>query len=588
MSQQVGTVTAVQSERRGVIATAWVGTSMSVVNAADLDREGGDLSPDDGQTLYAYTGVTDGASELDPDVVTMADEAPDGWPVETVDPDTGETIPAEVRLDCWPERLDVTAMVDLGDGETVPCVVPHSLRPLLVDGVREDGARETVTATRVSGVWTVADVPGKRAVIEGTTIATPSLTSVPRTQITGSTLEVVRSDGEDGEVVTTSLGGEDEDHIQIFGTDGQLRGGIDSDGVGTFSSVQTPTVLLDGDDVRELINAMSWGYAAGHIFTADAGPIGQTEKTICDVQFTAIPGRKYKITFNASCDIPAGSRFIPYFRISAGADGASTAPQPTVSSQSLGNGIFPPLAYADPNNPAAPIMYSMPWTPDSLGITQPTAVRVGLSALLQYKGVSTLHKNTGYFEITDMGSRYQGVFLDGNFSSGAVTTVTQYFQPEWTTVWRNGTSQPGVVTPQQGYATRALGVGHPAGMWYTMVKFPDAMRQFMAGAQKISDVSLWTNSYDCMNASGFVPRLSWHAQSTSPTSPVGSGDFDLRNLPKGAVRWNQLPSGAWSNIQSGAYLGLTFGLRTGQDAKYAGCFSITDGAPGAFRVTVTK
>jgi hypothetical protein len=215
-------------------------------------------------------------------------------------------------------------------------------------------------------------------------------------------------------------------------------------------------------------------------------------------------------------------------------------------------------------------------------------VRIGLSALLQYKGVSTLHKNTGYFEITDMGSRYQGIFADGNFGSGTVATMTQYFQPEWTTVWRNGTSQPGVVTPQQGYATRALGVGHPAGMWYTMVKFPDAMRTFMAGAQKISDVSLWTNCYDCMDSSGFIPRLSWHAKSTSPTEPVGSFDFNLSNLPKGAVRWSQMPPAAWPSIQSGTYQGITFGLRVGQDAKYAGCFSITDGAPGAFRVTVTK
>jgi uncharacterized RmlC-like cupin family protein len=587
MAQQVGTVTAVQSERRGVIATSWTGTQMSVVNAADLDREGGTLSPDGGQTTYAYTAVTDGATDDAPDTVTMADAAPAEWPTAFTDPETGDVIPAEVRLDVWPERLDVTAMVDLGDGETIPAVVPHSLRPLLVDGVREPGMGETVQLARVAGVWTVSDVPGKRAVVEGTKVAVPDTHSLPRAEMDDASFTVYKDDGEGGAVATTILGG-DRDQLQIFGTDGVLRGGIDQDGVVVGSSVQTPQVLLDGDDVRGLIDAMSWGYTAGHIFTADAGPIGQTEKIICDVQFTAIPGRKYKITFNASCDIPAGSRFIPYFRISAGEDGASTAPQPTVSSQSLGNGIFPPLAYADPTNPAAPVMYSMPWTPDSLGITQPTAVRIGLSALLQYKGVSTLHKNTGYFEITDMGSRYKGVFADGNFGSGAVTTVTQYFQPEWTTVWRNGTSQPGVVTPQQGYATRALGVGHPGGMWYTMVKFPDAMRAFMAGAQKISDVSLWTNSYDCMNASGFVPRLSWHAQSTSPTGPVGSGDFDLRNLPKGAVRWNQLPSGAWSNIQSGAYLGLTFGLRTGQDAKYAGCFSITDGAPGAFRVTVTK
>lgn len=586
MSQQVGTVTAVQSERRGVIATSWVGTQLSVVNAADLDREGGQLSPDDGQTLYAYAGVTDGVSELDPDVVAMADIAPDDWPTDTTDPETGDVIPAEVALDVWPERLDVTAMVDLGDGETVPCVVPHSLRPLLVDGVREPGVGETVTATRVSGVWTVADVPGKRAVIEGTTIATPSLTSVPRTQISGSTLEVVRSDGEDGEVVTTSLGGEDEDHIQIFGTDGVLRGGIDQDGVVVGTSVQTPQVLLDGDDVRGLIDAMSWGYAAGHNFVADSGTIGQTETPIVDLQFTAYPGRRYEIIFNASCNIPPTGRLVCYYRTSIGADGATTVARPTTSSPGLGSSIFPAANYYSTNY-AAPVFYSVPWTPPDT-ITQPTACRILLSGLFQGTGSSLVIKNTGSFVIKDMGSRYAGAFNDGNFGSGAVTTVTQYFQPEWTTVWRNGTSQPGVVTPQQGYATRALGVGHPGGMWYTMVKFPDAMRAFMAGAQKISDVSLWTNCYDSMNASGFRVRQGWHANSTSPSSPTGTGSFDYSIIPKGAVRWNKLPTTAYASIASGAYQGMTFGLNVGQDATYAGCFSITDGAPGAFRVTVTK
>lgn len=585
MSGQVGTVTAVQSERRGVIATSWVGTVMSVVNAADLDREGGLLSPDDGQTTYAYTGVTDGATDDAPDTVTMADAAPDGWPTDTTDPETGDVIPAEVRLDCWPERLDVTAMVDLGDGETIPAVVPHALRPLLVDGDRETGAGETVQLARVAGVWTISDVPGRRAVIEGTTIATPSLTSAPRTQITGSTLEVVRSDGEDGEVVTTRLGGEDADQLQIMGTDDRLIGGINSAGVIVGSSVQTPELLLDGDDIRDLIGMLPQGYQAIHKFTNDIQNIGQTEVGICDMQFVAIPGHIYQFTVNNSFFIPATGRLVLRYRPLLAADGGTTVGKPELSLDTIGDGIFPAGDYYS-TNAASQANYTSVWSPS--GITQPTACRVLLAAMLQGTGSATLNRNTGYFSIEDKGATYAGHFTDGNFSTGAVSTITQYFAPSWVRVWHDGAIASGVSTPQQGYATRALGVGHPGGMWYTMVKFPDAMRQFMAGAQKISDVSLWTNSYDCMNASGFVPRLSWHAQSTSPTGPVGSGDFDLRNLPKGAVRWNQLPSGAWPNIQSGAYLGLTFGLRIGQDAKYAGCFSITDGAPGAFRVTVTK
>lgn len=586
MAGQVGTVTAVQSERRGVIATSWVGTVLTVVNAADLDREGGLLSPDDGQTTYAYTGVTDGATDDGPDTVTMATDAPAEWPTDTTDPETGDVIPAEVRLDVWPERLDVVAMVDLGDGETIPAVVPHALRPLLVDGVRETGAGESVQLARVAGVWTISDVPGKRAAIEGTTFATPSLTSVPRTQITGSTLEVVRSDGEDGEVVTTSLGGEDEDHIQIFGTDGGLRGGIDQDGVVVGTSVQTPQVLLDGDDVRGLIDARPRGPVAIHFFTADTPSVGTTEAVPIDLQFIAEPGRLYRFFFNAGVRALAAGRTILRWRVSMGDPGGDSAPRPTTSSTLVQTGTYIKATTDGTENKP----FDTYWPgPNDTAVTSPTPVRVGLGMYTEASsGTINIGRKTGYISVVDEGALYSGTMADGNLGSVPVTTQTRYFAPSWTYVWRNGSGQTGIQTPQQGYATRALGVGHPAGMWYTMVGFPDAMRSFMAGAQKISDVSLWTNSFDCMNASGFVPRLSWHAQSTNPASPVGSGDFDLRNLPKGAMRWNRLPSGAWPNIQSGAYLGLTFGLRTGQDAKYAGCFSITDGAPGAFKVTVTK
>ena len=339
--------------------------------------------------------------------------------------------------------------------------------------------------------------------------------------------------------------------------------------------------------MRGLIDARPRGNVAVHYLTESTQDVGTTEAVPIDLQFIAEPGRCYRLTFNSGLRILASGRSILKWHVSVGVAGADTAPRPTSASPTVATGIYAKMPVDSTETKSLFALWPRP--SDNVTLTGPTPVRAGLGMYTESKsGTINAARNTGYISVEDMGSLYAGTMADGNLGDVPVTTHTRYFQPEWTTVWRNGSSQPGVQTPQQGYATRALGVGHPGGMWYTMVKFPDAMRQFMAGAQKISDVSLWTNSYDCMNASGFVPRLSWHAQSTSPTGPVGSGDFDLSNLAKGAVRWNQLPSGAFSNIQSGVYLGLTFGLRTGQDAKYAGCFSITDGAPGAFRVTVTK
>jgi uncharacterized RmlC-like cupin family protein len=583
MSQQVGTVTAVQSERRGVIATEWTGTALTVVNAADLDREGGTLSPDDGQTLYAYTSVTDGASELDPDVVTMADTAPADWPTDTTDPDTGDVIPAEVALDVWPERLDVTAMVDLGDGETVPCVVPHSLRPLLVDGVREDGAGETVTATRVSGVWTVADVPGKRAVIEGTTIATPSLTSVPRTQITGSTLEVVRSDGEDGEVVTTRLGGEDEDQLLIYGADGTLAAGMSSDGIITGDSLDVRSdVSVAGTSLLQMIADRPQGIIAAHRFPARTPDVGTTETATVDLAFTAQPGRLYRFRVTGNFRASDSVRPTLRFRVSQGGDDGSAAPQPTVTSPQIGTSVV--------IGPSAGLINTHGEMEYTLVIPATDPVRQ-IRVLLTIQGNSTTNAVFVYdgteFKISDEGALYTGTFNDGNSGASIVQTWTKTYPLSWVYLWRNGSGQPGVSTPQQGYATRALGTGHPAGQWYTMVGWPTQMQTDLTGAQSIANIQWYCNSYDTMN-SGFYPRISFHGNTSNPSTPTGTSTYDSNWVTKGAQGWMGIKADRYSLIANGTYKGLTFGITAGQNMNYAGCFSMLDPSGMSFRATYTK
>lgn len=583
MSQQVGTVTAVQSERRGVIATSWVGTVLTVVNAADLDREGGLLSPDGGATLYNYTGVTDGATDDAPDTVTMADSAPAEWPTDTTDPETGDVIPAEVRLDCWPERLDVTAMVDLGDGETVPCVVPHSLRPLLVDGVRETGAGETVTATRISGVWTVADVPGKRAVIEGTTFATPSLTLVPRTQITGSTLEVVRSDGEDGEVVTTRLGGEDEDQLLIYGADGSLAAGMSSDGIITGDSLDVRSdVSVSGASLLQMIADRPQGIIAAHRFPAHTPDVGTTETATVDLAFTAKPGRMYRLRVTGNFRASDSVRPTMRFRVSQGGDDGSAAPQPTVTSPQIGTSTV--------IGPTAGLLEAHGEMEYTL-ITPATDPVRQIRVLLTIQGNSTSTAVFVYdsteFTVSDEGALYSGTFNDGNTGTSIVQTWTKTYPLSWVYLWRNGSGQPGVSTPQQGYATRALGVGHPAGQWYTMVGFPTPLATDLTGAQSIANIQFYLNCYDTMN-SGFIPRISFHANTSNPSTPTGVAPYDSNWVTKGAQGWMSIRADRIANIANGTYKGLTFGLNVGQDLNYAGCFSMLDPSGMSFRATYTK
>lgn len=161
MSDQIsGVVLSVESARQGVVAVSWVGDQLTVWNAADVDRDGCDVTPDGGVTLFHATGdVVEGGSEDGPDIVAMAQQVPSVWPPAGADDGTGS---GEVRLDLWPEVLDVTAEVETADGTTIPVVVPHALRPLLSDGLRDpDSGEQVICEARGTG-WVIVDVIGRR------------------------------------------------------------------------------------------------------------------------------------------------------------------------------------------------------------------------------------------------------------------------------------------------------------------------------------------------------------------------------------------------------------------------------------------
>lgn len=578
-----GSVVQVEAARRGAVVVSWVDTVMTVQNAADLPHDGGAVVDESGRE-WSYLAVVDGPGDDDPDTVMMADSAPDDWTSTWTDDDGNEVVD-EQAVYVTPELLDVTATVDCGAGQIIPCVVPQQLRPLLPVGIRDEEGQESVTVDRVATGWTVTDVPGKRAVIEGTKVVVPGRGVTPRVELDGDSLTVLRDDGEGGEAVTTVLGG-NEDQLQITRPDRGQVGGIDPDGVITGSSVQVPEVLIDGESMVDKIDAGPQGYKAIHQFTEDTPQVGTAESVVIDLQFTAYPNRLYRFTFASGLRLLSSGRVILRWRTEVGEPGADSAPQPTTASPVAATATY---AKVPTDSTETKPLFALWPRPENTHVTAPTPVRAGLGMYTESTSAKTYAaRRTGYIAVEDVGSAYTGDMRDGNMGAAAVSTMTRYFTPSWITVWRNGSSQPGVQTPQQGNATRALGVGHPAGMWYSMIAFPQAMRDFMAGAQTISDVSLWTNCYDCMNANGFIPRLSWHSNATNPTTPTGTGDFNLRNLPRGATRWSKLPTDHYSRIASGNVQGLTFGLRVGQSAQFAGCFSILDGAPGAFRVTLTK
>lgn len=145
-----GYVRLVTSQVRGAVIVGWSGDRMEVASLGALPRDGGTLLLEDGQTTVDYTEVIEGPTEDDPDVLVATTMAPPDW---------GD---GEVWARLTPEAVDMVADVATETGE-IMAAVPHALRPLLAEGVRESDPE--LVRVDLSGEPVITDVIGRRAQI---------------------------------------------------------------------------------------------------------------------------------------------------------------------------------------------------------------------------------------------------------------------------------------------------------------------------------------------------------------------------------------------------------------------------------------
>jgi hypothetical protein len=135
-----------------LVAAASVGaTTLAVEDAADFDETGGVLAvvtSTDGVTFNTeqieYT-----AADLDTDTLTLA------VPLVTA-AEEGD------RVDVWPRQEEKRAVVVIaGLDDAITARVPHSLAPLMEEGIRDDTAREPVDLTLVRDEWVVTNLPNQ-------------------------------------------------------------------------------------------------------------------------------------------------------------------------------------------------------------------------------------------------------------------------------------------------------------------------------------------------------------------------------------------------------------------------------------------
>jgi hypothetical protein len=139
-----GTIADVSTTNAGdnAAAAAIVGaTSIQVLYAPTFDETGGQLSIDG--EVYGYTAVN-----FDTSVITLATPL-----VAALDVDD--------RIEIYPAAPVKVAMVefDVDEADAVPIVVPHSMKDVLADGMRQPGLGESVAVeTRPGGELYIADI----------------------------------------------------------------------------------------------------------------------------------------------------------------------------------------------------------------------------------------------------------------------------------------------------------------------------------------------------------------------------------------------------------------------------------------------
>lgn len=652
MRRVQGTVLAVFSEAQGGTCLSWQGTSMLVADASDFSREGGQFTFD-GETVYSYLGVTEGEAEDAPDVVTTVEQG---------------SVTDEARVDLWPLALDVTAEIQTDTDEALPCVVPHMLRPLLEDGIR-DTDRENVWVERRGQQWVVVEVIGRAALVQpeaisqgtidhiaaevqppilqrvnelistsatgqnqniysinpppstwdgaigdtwwqmdsqtatvsiarfrwstegwqqvtidgqqidnldagsivtgalqGVSIYSPNAGAIPRLQVQGSVIQIIRSDGE-VEFASLTLGGPEGDQVQIV-RDGVVVAGFDPDGNLVAQHADVSSLSVDGEPWDGVLDALPGSAMQPMVFDlpSNTAKAGTAELGICDMGWTAIPGHLYRIEVHGYWLIPPNERAQIFLRSRTAGNGVIDVPAPTIATSTSEGSAIIHAGSRGGNISGGMVLY---WRTD---YPSPSGVRFLLTIKALDSNVGGVGVGTGgAMVVTDLG-RYDGAMQDGQLNTGGgvplsgstsappASKVT--YKSTWNyshaKSWRGGSE----VSDALHFGTFD-GIQRFSSVWFVggavsgeVGKTP---QQALAGA---SNVRLWlrftvTHSYSSTGVRvriGHVNNAPGGAQQTS-----GGEAFTTGVIGKGATATPSLPSAWAARFAAGTSTGVTFG-----------------------------
>ena len=342
------------------------------------------------------------------DVVTLAGPSPvalDAGELLVLEPRTPETV-AAVRVDV--------------DQDSIDALVPHHLRAMLPDGVRDDADAETVHVELRGSRWTVVDVVGRPAL---QVWGDPQGRAV---EVSDDGLTVYAIDPVNGNRFRASRLGGDDDRLGVLSPTGDLLAGIDSAGRLTARSgviagnllVAGLPLLSEGADTG-LLDRGALGAVAYQKFSEARGefPTDQ-EWGYAKLGATLRAGRVYRVTAHvlARTNV-AGGYLRTYVRAVTG-----RGSEPTIDS--------PLAAFTTAPAPESPNLSTR--TTLSYLVAYPAAV--DLRALVSIRGFAGATPTVlgAELAIEDLGP--QGSYGGGTYTTGREATPPRTLR-EYTSTW---------------------------------------------------------------------------------------------------------------------------------------------------------
>lgn len=594
-----GQVMAVVTTQRGSVAVSASGTTLSVIDASDFSRDGGWLLVDTEPAPRQYLSVQEGSADGDPDQILLAT--------------SGASFSDERQVTPHPPSYDTIAEVKVDSEGSVPCSVPHTMRAVFADGIRDASAMEWVTIAWQDNAWVVLDVDGESpqitieavpadtaladklkassgffdtlragivdgTVVQGADIYSPHQTAVPRTQMDEDGFAVIRGTQEEP-YTSTQLGGDEGDSLLLTTPGGDVfgfTGGGDLVGRnGSLTSLDLGgrSVLSELDSVPRLVGV----YPAPN---CSSTPAGSSETGQFDVAFDVVPGQLHRIVFDGYVTLPANTKVQLAMRaVSASVEGADATTPTIANSVSWATGVYQGGSTAGVYRVHLEHFFTTPYL-------VPVQHRVLLTIRNLTANAAVNITNAG---VSGISVETLGPAFDGAISSESVNRNTGGVAPfsgtqenptsskkTHTTVWRasaanswklGGTySSPlytGNYNGDQRWAWVLFGTGATSSS--TNAEVGKTLQQALSGSTNVSGY-LRMKCTHTHNSGGSDVLMRWHNQSSTPSNFTNIGTL----YDSSTSHWNlgvsqrAVSSTVISALASGNRKGIVLGSNSGQ------------------------